>query len=115
MLKLLLTAAEVARPDTDRMRKAFVGAVALRRDRVLVYSRNGSTAANSAKIPSVHAERRLLRKCGNGAEVYVARVLRDGHLALAKPCPYCRASLRAQGVEMVYYTISDDEWGGFVP
>lgn len=115
MLKLLLTAAEVADIKTDRHRKAFLGAVAIRRDGVLVYSRNSSLQDPDKRFPHAHAERRLMRKSGYGATVYVSRVLRDGHLALAKPCGYCMAALRAYGVEMVYYTISDTQWEGCKP
>lgn len=40
----------------------------------------------------------------DGAELYVARVLRDGSTALARPCGVCREFLRSVGVRLVSYT-----------
>ena len=47
-----------------------------------------------------------------GSEIYVARVLRNGSLALAKPCEICQRFLRAVGVERVYYSSHEgwNEW-----
>ncbi|MHC4278169.1 MAG: hypothetical protein ACYSTI_12740 [Planctomycetota bacterium] len=39
-----------------------------------------------------------------GAEVYVARLLKDGTQALAKPCLVCRKVLSSLGVYRVVYT-----------
>jgi cytidine deaminase len=115
MLALLELAAEVADRFADVKRKAFVGAVAIRQDGVLVSSRNLSTIMPSMRVPSIHAERRVLKKAGIGAIVYVARVKRDGTLALARPCPTCRAMLRSRRIKLVYYTIGPDAWEGFIP
>jgi len=116
MLQLLKVAGEVANLSADRMRKSFMGAVAVRRDGVLVYSRNGSTTPfMPTKTPSIHAEQRLLRKTGDGATIYVARLKRDGSFGMAKPCPRCMAGLKARRVEMVYYTISATEWEACKP
>ena len=43
----------------------------------------------------------------HGAEVFVARVLRDGTLALAKPCLVCQKFLSSVGVRRVTYTTPD--------
>lgn len=115
MLDLLRIAAEIADPSTDKNRKAFIGAVSIRKDGTLVYSRNGGNPHSQGRMPSVHAEARVLRKSGYGATVYVARVLRNGQFALAKPCGYCQAVLRARKVEMVYYTTGPNSWEGFRP
>ncbi len=115
MLDLIEVAAKVADLSADRHRKAFVGAVAIRRDGVLVYSRNGLTIRPHGTYPMAHAERRVLRKSGYGSSVYVARVNRDGTLALAKPCDRCMPALRAMGVVMVYYSINPNEWGACKP
>jgi len=115
MLDLLRVAAEVADLSTDKYRKAFIGAVSVRKDGTLVYSRNGGNPNSHGKMPSVHAEARVLRKSGYGATVYVARVLRNGEFAMAKPCGHCRAILRAHKVEMVYYTTGPNSWEGFRP
>jgi deoxycytidylate deaminase len=41
-----------------------------------------------------------------GAELTVARVLRDGSIALARPCGVCREFLTSVGVRLVRYTTS---------
>jgi len=112
MLNYLKLASEVADLTSDTCRKAFVGAVAVRRDGVIVHSRNGCAQRPDAKVPSIHAEARLLRKAGFGCVMYVARVKRDGSLAMAKPCATCEAYLRSRGVKQVFYTISDNDWEG---
>ena len=111
MLQLLRLAGKAANPNTDHYRTAFVGAVCVRLDGVLVSSRNGSTSSNSEKIPSAHAEARIVNRSGYGAIIYVARVRRDGSLAMAKPCSRCEASMRSMRVKKVYYTINETEYG----
>lgn len=121
MLRLLSLAAEVARPETDKIRSAMLGAVAVRADGVIVHARNGSdllvppTAHAEYRVlisPTAHAEYRVLRKCGRGADVYVARVRRDGGIALAKPCPSCVVTMRNRGVKNVFWTVNALEWAG---
>jgi|SRR5579859_321204 len=113
MLNYLKLAAEVADLHADTHRKAFVGAVAVRRDGVIVSSRNGSVPNPSHRYPLAHAEVRLLRKAGQRAIIYISRVRRDGSLGMAKPCHTCMHYLRSRRVDSVYYTISNSEWGGF--
>jgi tRNA(Arg) A34 adenosine deaminase TadA len=115
MLNLLLVASQVADITTDRCRKAFIGSVAIRRDGVLVKSRNGATPDPSGVNPMAHSEARTLRKCGYGATIYVARIRKDLSLGMAKPCKYCMPALRAMGVQMVYWTINNEEWGACIP
>jgi len=110
MLHLLTIAGQVADVSVDIKRKAFVGAVAIRRDGTMVVSRNGSTPWPNGKSPSCHSEARVLRKSGYGATVYVARVKRNGDFGLAKPCFSCMPALKAMGVEMVYWTVNNIEW-----
>lgn len=113
MLHYLNLAAEVADLTVDTHRKAFVGAVAIRRDGVIVSARNSGVKDPNERCPFAHAEYKILRKCGSRAIIYVARMRRDGSLALAKPCDTCHVYLRSRNVEAVYYTVSDYEWGGF--
>lgn len=108
MHPLLELAIRAARPDVDRKRRAYVGCVALRTDKVIVQARNGSATSVS---PNCHAEIRALRKSGKNAEVYVARLLKNGQTAMARPCSRCRASLRNAGVKFVTYTKDDGDWG----
>lgn len=104
----LRLAAEAAKRDIDDPRCHAVGACAIRNDGVIVRSRNGHA---KQKFPEAHAERRVLRKSTDGAIVFVARVRKGGFLGLAKPCPRCENYMRSTGVDKVYYTISDNEYG----
>lgn len=93
----------------NKIRRAFLGAVGVRSDGIMVYSYNGC-AEN--KKPEIHAEARLSKKLDVGATVYVARTRRDdGTIAMAKPCCHCENALRHRGVKKVFYTISESEWG----
>ena len=115
MLTLLQVACKVANPEADRCRKAFIGAVAIRKDGAVVSSRNVATLHPTGISPICHAERKALAKSGYGAVVYVARVRKDGSIALAKPCARCLASMRAMGVKKCYFTISNKEYGVIYP
>jgi len=115
MLHLLSLAGQVADPTIDTCRKAFIGAVAVRQDGRLVHSRNGSVPRPHDINPPAHAEARLIRKTGYGAVVYVARQRRDGSLAMAKPCTHCMSALRSMRVELVYWTVSNDDWDACRP
>ena len=115
MLSQLLIASQIADFNTDRKRKSFLGALAVRRDGVLVYSRNGSTLNPIGVNPSMHAEARVLRKAGYGSTIFVSRIRKDSSLGMAKPCTYCMAALKARGVETVYWTINNDDWDACVP
>jgi len=99
-------AIRAAKPSCDR-RGFFVGAVAVRKDGAVVSTRNSPT-----RIPShsAHAEVRLMRKAGMGSIVFVARVLRDGRWALAKPCLKCQSLLKNKKVKKVYFTVKDGEY-----
>lgn len=90
-------------------RRAFmIGAVGVRNDGVIVVSRNSSA---HDVTPDVHAEARLCNKMTTKSVVYVARWLRSGGYANAKPCPSCELRLRALGVKKAYYTIENNEHG----
>lgn len=39
-----------------------------------------------------------------GATIYVARVLKNGSRAKAKPCPICERAIKAYGIEAVHWT-----------
>lgn len=40
-------------------------------------------------------------------EVFVYRELRDGSLALARPCPSCMAAIKAMGIRKIHYSTPD--------
>lgn len=39
--------------------------------------------------------------------VYVYRELRDGSIAIAKPCPACMAAIKKMGIKHLHYTTND--------
>ncbi len=102
--RMLELAATVA--VSDDLRNYRLGCVAIRQDGVCVRARN---ASSTTPCPSGHAERRVLRKAGKGAVVFVSRVARNGDWALAKPCAGCLLYLSAMKAT-IYYTMSPGEW-----
>jgi tRNA(Arg) A34 adenosine deaminase TadA len=102
--KMLTLAAKAGRHRGEfDMREHTVGAVAIRRDGVVVCSRNGPAPH---VYPKCHAEARCLKKAGSDAILYVARVHRNGEWALAMPCQNCMRAIRRMHVRVVYYTVS---------
>lgn len=109
--KMLTLAASVALGSENRSRdnRGFLlGAIGLRNDGVVMQARN-VPALDFA--PDHHAETRLARKLTPNSIVWVARVLKNGLWAIAKPCAGCQIRLRAVGVRRVVYTIAPNEWG----
>lgn len=98
----------VAKQDVRAFR---LGAVGKRNDGAIVLARNGS---GLCRVPSAHAEARLSRKLDVGSTVFVARVLRDGRWANAKPCLGCFLQLRARGVRRVFYTVGDRQYMSYM-
>lgn len=39
-----------------------------------------------------------------GASIFIARILKDGSRAIAKPCPVCDRALSAYGITGIYWT-----------
>jgi|SRR6185437_5660114 len=59
---------------------------------------------------SLHAELKLFahrNTPANKATVYVYRALKDGTLAIARPCTDCMTLIKCWGVKRVVYTIQD--------
>ena len=108
MLKKLEEAIAYANSGADDMRHYRLAAIAVRADGAVVKSRN---IATQQPCSQAHAEARVLKKSGYGATIYVARVLRDGYIALAKPCSKCRDLMKFRGVKRVFFTIDNFEWG----
>ena len=118
MLERLLEAARYALSDNpDDMREALIGAVGERADGAVVFARNEAvleTESNPGQRWSfgpAHAEWRLAKKLDTGAVVYVARMRKDGTLAMARPCPGCERVLRSRKVSRVYYTVNQTTYG----
>jgi len=117
MLDLLLFAAKIALPDNSKDWRGFwIGAVGIRRDGVMVFSKNGAffstTVADYQAIPQVHAEGRVLRKMDYGGILYVARVARKDHsLQMAMPCAMCKIKIKSKKIKKVYFTINQWTYG----
>lgn len=94
--------------DKKVKRHYRLGAVGIRTDGVTVTANNVSCQHFS---PTAHAEARLVRKLNWGSKVYVVRILRNGDLAKARPCPQCQKILRGKGIQTVFYSISNFEYG----
>ena len=120
MLDLLLFAGNVALSDDDKDPRGFwIGAVGIRKDGTMVFSKNGSFFSSTnvyQSVPQVHAEGRVLRKMDYGGILYVARVARkDFSLKMARPCQMCQVRIKSKGIKKVYYTINDHQWGVWYP
>lgn len=107
-MKLLIEAARIAFETKQQNKNFLLGCIAQRKDGVFVRSTNSTVRVPT---PSAHAESRVLRKAGYGATLWVARVIRDGSWALAKPCIDCQILIKNRGVKRVYYTIGPNEYG----
>jgi len=92
----------------SEIRQHRIGAVGIRRDGVIVKSAN---LPNRNPEPMAHAEVRVMKKMGYGGVIYVARVLRNGTVTMAKPCKGCQATMRFNGIDKCFYTISENEYG----
>ena len=61
--------------------------------------------------PYLHAETNCILSVGldncHGATIYVARILRNKHIALSKPCNNCMYWIQLSGIKQVYYTTED--------
>ena len=118
MLDRLLEAARLAQTDDpDDVREALIGAIGERADGVVVFARNSAvldTTGNTGEpfcFAPCHAEWRLAKKLDTGSTVYVARVRKDGTLAMARPCGDCERVLRSRKVVRVYYTVGPTSYG----
>lgn len=114
MNTLIEDAISLARKHTIRHKKQFrLCAIGKRRDGLYVHSFNVQVGLKgcAARVPEKHAEARVATKLTRNSVVAVARVLRDGTVANAKPCKSCQVRLRNMGVTRVYYTIAPGECG----
>lgn len=63
------------------------------------------------EYPYLHAEGNAILSLGLdncfGKTIYVARALRDGSLALAKPCSSCLKLIKAVGLKSIYYSTNN--------
>jgi len=55
----------------------------------------------------LHAEIAAIVRCKNlkrAHKILVSRVLRDGSLGIAKPCPVCASAIEAAGIEIIEHS-----------
>lgn len=93
--------------------RARVGAVAVRKGKVVSIGRNWPYKTHPMmkkyhEHKTIHAEADCAigidRELLSGATIYVYRELRDGSLALAKPCEVCSMILKDLNIKRVFYT-----------
>ena len=90
-------------------KRYYFGAIGIRFDGRIVHATN---IRNPIRELNCHAETRLCKKLDKGSEVYLVRINKCGKkLLLARPCKGCQAKMRAKGVKVVYYSISNNEFG----
>jgi tRNA(Arg) A34 adenosine deaminase TadA len=90
-------------------RSFILGAIAIRKDGVMVKALNSPTEMPNRQI---HAEYRVSKKIDCGATIYVARIrLVDNKFGMARPCHNCMKILASKRVKKIYYTIDHDEFG----
>lgn len=108
-----------------------IGAVAVRNKSIVAEAWNTNRTSplqarynvyryhNDTTPPKCHAESALLQKlrwkCGDNLDwskidIYIYRELKDGRLAMSRPCPSCLMMLKTFGVKRIFYTTED----GFV-
>lgn len=59
-------------------------------------------AETSALLPLINNHTDLLK-----AEIYVSRKLKNGTIAMSRPCPSCMALIKSCGIKAVHYTTVD--------
>lgn len=101
-MKYLKLAAKIAKDNQKEDKRFDLGCVGIRKDGVVVSGTNVTTPYN--RSPSQHAESRVIRKCGRGAVLFIARILKDGSWAQSKPCHNCFTLIKNMGIKKIYYT-----------
>lgn len=110
-MKYLDLAIRIAKGGTEE-RNYRIGCVGIRTDGAIVVAPNLLTKKPEHKA---HAESRVISKSDAGVILYVARILRNDAIALAKPCVKCQALIKNRRVKRVFYTISNSEYGVWDP
>lgn len=110
----LSAAAKIAQTSDYRFRMA---ALLVKSGRVLGGDVNVPriTPDTPPKRCSTHAEIRVLKSTKNtqGSTLYIARLLTNGDLAMAKPCVWCLESMISSGVSKVVFTLNDNKSDSF--
>jgi deoxycytidylate deaminase len=110
----------MAEKSTSRFR---LGAVLAKKNRVLSTGFNDMRKTHTIMqkynldkswAPGLHAEVHACLGMSmsdiEGSDLYVVRILKDSHLAMAKPCRVCHKFILDVGIRRVYYSFSDEGW-----
>lgn len=99
-----------------------LGSVVIQRRKILARAFNTdkthtltNTDMYAEKWKGIHAEIAACLKVSKSqlehADVYVVRIMKNGAMAMSRPCHICKAVLSRFGIQRVFYSISDDEYG----
>lgn len=114
MLQEAITIAKTNPTDLNRM-----AAIIVKRNKVLgkgmnsrrshplqkLFSKSDVKIALHAEISAIiDALRNNEEEDLKGATIFVARVLKNGSRAIAKPCPICEKAIKAYGITGMYWT-----------
>lgn len=91
--------------------KSRLGAVLVINNKIISARSNLAAPGSTGICAEQNVLRQLPREAyrGNGI-LYVARITRDGVLALACPCERCQAFIRNRKILKVFYTTNSGGW-----
>ena len=103
---------KIARRQRDGYSRFRLACVASRGSRVFAIGVNVNKPTVACTPNSCHAEDSCLRKVPDidGGDLYVARVLADGSLGMAKPCSNCLKLIQQSTIDSVHYTNRSGGW-----
>jgi tRNA(Arg) A34 adenosine deaminase TadA len=73
------------------------------------YQQRIANKINSPEVSYLHAEIHAILKARRkqGKFIFIARLLKSGHLSLARPCAVCAVALKEAGIKFMVYTESE--------
>jgi deoxycytidylate deaminase len=101
-------AKRAARKSTSKFK---LGCVIVRKNRVINFGFNDMTKTHpksNSSFNTLHAEVNTIIGLSyeetKGCDIYVFRELKNGDLAMAKPCETCLLAIKKAGIANIYYT-----------
>ena len=101
-------------------KRCKIGAVVVRKNKILgmgmnlekthpIQQRLNELTMGKKKHDFIHAEVNAIRHVPDksdlkGSSIYIYRELKDGSLALCRPCPACLYEIRKYGIKKMFYT-----------
>jgi len=116
-LKFFDLAKKVSKLSNHKLFK--MGSVIVRGSKVISVGTNNIKTHPRSPHPfkSLHAEMAailLTKQDLKGCELYVFRELKNGKLALSRPCEYCWELIYASGIKEVHYTVNEGHETEFI-